>query len=299
MDVRLASSTGMQMPTFFNVDAYPGPNHSVNYIVAGQTNRYSWEGVASLSIKMFTRGSAEVRTRDARYRLEGDQYLVINPMTRYQVVVKSEIPSDGISIFFRPGFVQEVAREQGLPVQPFEFFEHLFAGGLVTERLTSIRAGLRAYGSDPLWVEEQTRFVMRDVLRDHVAQLEMAANVPALRQSTKEDLYRRLLLAQDYAHSCYSDQVTLADLARVACLSPSYFLRAYRTVFGETPHQTLVRRRLERAQDLLRGTRLSVQEVCRQVGFVSLGSFSWLFRNRVGVPPQEYRRMKAVVKAPA
>ncbi len=299
MDVRLGSSTGIPMPTFFNVPAFPGPNPTVNYIVAGQTNRYTWEGTTSLTVKMFVRGGAEVRTRDAKYRLEGDHYLVLNPQTRYQVVVRTETPSDGISIFFRPGFEQEVARENGLPVRPCEFFEHLFSGGMVTQRLASIRSGLRSFGNDPLWVEEQTRDLMLDVLRDHMTQLELAANVPALRQSTKEDLYRRLLLAQDYAHSCFCEQVTLADLAKVACLSPSYFLRAYRTVFGETPHQTLVRRRLECAQDLLRGTKMSVQEVCRQVGFVSLGSFSWLFRNRVGVPPQEYRRLKTVVKAPA
>jgi len=299
MDMYVAQNSQFALPTFFNVAGFPGPQPAVNYIVAGETSRYAWEGVNAQSVKMFFRGSAKIRTRDGKYHLEGDRYLALNALTKYAVTVRSETGADAISVFFRPGFAEEVAKEMSIGPERIDLFEHLFPAGAVTARLTTMRRSLRSYGNDPLWVEEQTRLLMAELLRDHIAELGIAERVPALRQSTKEDLYRRLLLAQDYAHSCYAEPVSLADLARVACLSPSYFLRAYRTVFDETPHQTLVRRRLERAQELLKSSRLSVQEICRHVGFVSLGSFSWLFRNRVGVPPQEYRRLAASLKTPA
>lgn len=299
MELRFTPATGLILPSFYNVTEFPGTQPTVNYVVAGQAAKYSWEGVNALSIRMIGRGGAEFATRDGKYRVEGDQYLLLNANSKYRVVVRPEQPADVISVFFRPGFAEQVSKDIGGDGRPVKFYEHVFPGGPVTEKLVELRQGLPSFGQDPRWIELQTRELMISMLEDHRAQLTNLDKVPALRVSTQEDLYRRLLLAQDYAVSCFSEQVTLADLARVACLSPSYFLRAYRTVFGETPHQTVVRRRLERAKDLLSNSRMSVQDICRSIGFVSLGSFSWLFRNRVGVPPQEFRRLTNEVRTTA
>jgi transcriptional regulator GlxA family with amidase domain len=83
--------------------------------------------------------------------------------------------------------------------------------------------------------------------------------------------------------------VDVASLARASRLSRSQFILRYRTAFGETPHQTRIRARLERAQWLLATTELSVTDVCMAVGFSSLGSFSRTFSARCGEPPVRYR----------
>ncbi|MBA3357135.1 MAG: helix-turn-helix transcriptional regulator [Pyrinomonadaceae bacterium] len=77
-----------------------------------------------------------------------------------------------------------------------------------------------------------------------------------------------------------------------ACLSPNHFLRTFKQAFHQTPHQYLTRIRLEHAQGLLAQTNQPVTDVCFAVGFESLGSFSWLFRQRVGLAPEAYRRAK-------
>lgn len=72
-------------------------------------------------------------------------------------------------------------------------------------------------------------------------------------------------------------------------MSPFHFLRSFSRVFGETPHAYIQRLRLERAKDALaRGA--SVTDVCFDVGYASLGSFSALFASRVGLPPSEWQR---------
>jgi AraC family transcriptional regulator len=76
----------------------------------------------------------------------------------------------------------------------------------------------------------------------------------------------------------------------VAGLSPNHLLRMFKQAFGQTPHQYLTARRLERARHLLAHTDQPVTEICLSVGFASLGAFSWLFHRRVGVSPAEYRR---------
>ena len=78
-------------------------------------------------------------------------------------------------------------------------------------------------------------------------------------------------------------------MARAALMSSAHFSRCFREAFGETPYGYLQTRRVERAMALLRRGDLSVTEVCFEVGFTSLGSFSSTFHRLVGEPPSAYR----------
>jgi AraC-like DNA-binding protein len=84
--------------------------------------------------------------------------------------------------------------------------------------------------------------------------------------------------------------VRVEQAAREAALSPYHFIRLFKATFGRTPHQALVEARLDRAKHLLLAADLSVTQVCMEVGFASLGSFSSLFARRVGLSPALYRR---------
>src|SRR3954471_209862 len=88
---------------------------------------------------------------------------------------------------------------------------------------------------------------------------------------------RHLLRARDLIDARYAEPLDVAAIARAAHASPAHFSRSFRAAFGETPHQYLITRRMERAKHLLRSTNLSVTEVSLEVGFRSLGSFSATF----------------------
>jgi len=100
---------------------------------------------------------------------------------------------------------------------------------------------------------------------------------------------RHLLRAKDLADARYLEPLKVADLARAAGLSPSYFSREFRRTFGEAPHQYLLTRRLERASALLRNTDRTVTEICFDVGLAGVGSFVTSFRRVYGVTPLAYR----------
>ncbi len=95
--------------------------------------------------------------------------------------------------------------------------------------------------------------------------------------------------ARDLADRHYADPLDLETLAGTAGVSKYHFARAFAETYGETPMRYLTRRRIERAQDLLRSVNLTVTEVCMLVGFSSLGSFSTRFRELVGESPTRYR----------
>jgi AraC-like DNA-binding protein len=104
-----------------------------------------------------------------------------------------------------------------------------------------------------------------------------------------EDSNRRLLRARDAMDRTYAQPLDTASLARIAHVSEAHFIRTFGSTFGETPHRYLQRRRVERAMFLLVQTDRSVTEICLDVGFASLGTFSRTFRTIVGMSPTSFR----------
>jgi AraC-like DNA-binding protein len=107
--------------------------------------------------------------------------------------------------------------------------------------------------------------------------------------SAPATLLPHLRRARDEIDRRYAEPLDLADLAAAAHVSKYHFVRAFKAAYGETPMRYLTRRRIERAQDLLRSANLTVTEICLLVGWSSLGSFSSTFKAMVGESPVEYR----------
>jgi AraC-like DNA-binding protein len=100
---------------------------------------------------------------------------------------------------------------------------------------------------------------------------------------------RHLLRAKDLIDARYADPLDTAALAARAHCSEAHFIRSFKKAFGETPHQYLLTRRLERAAALLRNTDYQVAEICFNVGLSSVGSFTSSFRRVYGMTPTQYR----------
>ena len=95
----------------------------------------------------------------------------------------------------------------------------------------------------------------------------------------------------EYAEANLGQGLTLRDLARVAQLSTHHFLRMFKKTMGITPYQYLLERRIERAQDLLRGKRGSLAEIALSSGFGTQGHFTSAFHRAVGATPGEFQKL--------
>ncbi|MDF2693773.1 MAG: Transcriptional regulator, AraC family [Labilithrix sp.] len=110
---------------------------------------------------------------------------------------------------------------------------------------------------------------------------------------------RRLSRARDVLELVDPTSPSIPDVARAAGISRFHFIRVFEATFGVTPHQYRIAARVDRAKQLLAAGNHSVTEVCLEVGFSSLGSFSALFHRRVGESPSTYaRRLRTVVQVP-
>jgi AraC-like DNA-binding protein len=122
--------------------------------------------------------------------------------------------------------------------------------------------------------------------------------VSAPTRRAPSDLLVHLRRARDHVDRHYTEPLDLDSIAAVAGISKYHFQRLFTATYGLSPAAHLSQRRVERAQDLLRATNLTVTEVCHAVGFSSLGSFSSRFRELVGETPSEFQRRWAATGAP-
>ncbi len=285
--------------------AYPNQslrNRDQSHIVFGKVNHFCWRGTGNLSIKTVFSGFAEVESDGGIHRVEPTNYVVINHGREYSIEFNDESGVDGLSLYFDPKMARQALAsfESGIDeqldnsyqnfLQSGDFFERIFEADPVHDRLSKVREELPIMHSDPLWVQESLHLTLNLLIQRQSEVLKEVEEVQAVRANTKEELYRRLYKARDYAYATLDESISLDDLAYVACLSTNYFLRSFRGLFKQTPHQFIIERRMDRAKKLLLQTNCSVSEVCAAVGFQSLGSFSWLFKRRVGLSPEAFRR---------
>jgi transcriptional regulator GlxA family with amidase domain len=122
--------------------------------------------------------------------------------------------------------------------------------------------------------------------------------VPPPARPVPVDLLPHLRRARDHVDRHFAEPIDVDRLASIAGLSRHHFVRSFGAAYGEPPMHYTTRRRIERAQDLLRSANLTVTEVCMLVGYSSLGSFSSRFRELSGESPVQYRDRFAEDGAP-
>ena len=272
-----------------------------NAIYSGANRRYFVPDFPGpISIKTVISGSAAWEIAGRRFVVHENSYLVLNDHQPYSMTIDSASPATTFVVFFERGFVEDAHRAKttstaalldvpaGVSSAPFVFRERLTPQP--SRVLDATRAFHRALTSGRISrtaAEEAFLNLAATLAREQLAANAAASRLPALRAATREELFRRVLRGRDFLLSSLAEPVSLAEAARAACLSRFHFLRAFRDVFGQTPHQFLTTQRLERARQLLLRGDLSVTDVCLESGFQSLGSFSALFRRHFGVSPRQ------------
>jgi len=102
--------------------------------------------------------------------------------------------------------------------------------------------------------------------------------------------YKKICSGRDYLQEHYTDSFSLTKVAEYSCMSQYHFSRVFTNVFGESPNTFVARLRIEKAKKMLITESFSISEICAKVGYSSVGSFSSLFSEKVGISPSHYRR---------
>ena len=233
-----------------------------------------------LSIKACWGGTERYTVDNRALTVDDDNYLIFNDQRTYASAIRSVRPVRTFSIFFRPGFAEEVLGGMLTPQdrilerggervsQSVEFSEHLRRHDrLVTPVLRYIAFHVEQGVDDEAWYEEQLSFLLERMLSSHRVTTQAIQSLSASRASKRQELYRRLSWGRDFIHSNYQAQITIDDMAQAACLSKFHFIRLFHALEGVTPYRYLQQKRVAAAQRLLSTTQLTHVEIAEQVGF--------------------------------
>jgi AraC family transcriptional regulator len=265
---------------------------------------FHWSGQGSMSIKSFYNGTAQYRLNSGTAIVDSQRYLLLNHQQPYSITIDSQSEVESFCVFFSPELMKRTAFEYVSPevkaldhpmfhpVETLELVDQTYwHDDLVTPALLSLRKGFQTFGSDPLWLDEQLHRLLRTVMMLHTDTLTRMNKISSRRSSTRQELFRRVSVARDVIMEQFRETLTLETLSQWAMLSPNHLIRTYKQAFGVTPHQHVVRLRLDEAGRLLRTSKLSISDICAVVGFESLGSFSAVFRRETGLSPLQYRKL--------
>lgn len=262
------------------------------------------EHVSRLSIRCILNGEQRYRVGRNEHLVTPKNYLVVNQGQLYQTSFKSAEEQEMILVAFKPGYAEALlyslsATEDQLLDDPHKpatdavrFFEQTYEYDPVIAGLFS---RLRMLMDAPLSMKQTLDLdqiygaLLTRLIRVHKGLYTDINRLGQVRLSTREELYRRLHIARDFMDANAGQNQGLHDAATAACLSVHHFKRAFRELFGITPHRYLVNKRLEKACHLLEHTGMKVEEVCTASGFGNNSAFIRLFHQHTGTTPLAWR----------
>jgi AraC family transcriptional regulator len=275
----------------------------VNVVMnASETDAEYYPYEQRLSVKAAWRGEERYFVDNRTLTVDDDNYLILNDRRTYASSIRSVRPVDSFSIFFRPGFAEEVlggmltpqdrVLERGGETQrrSVEFSEHLRPHDrIVTPVLRYIAFHVEQGVEDEAWYEEQLSFLLERMLSSHRLTTQAVQSLSASRSGKRQELYRRLSWGRDFIHGNYQRPITIDDMARAACLSKYHFIRLFHALEGVTPYRYLQQKRVAAAQRLLSTTQLTHVEIAEQVGFDHRSTMFRQMRRITGRSARQWR----------
>lgn len=257
----------------------------------------------SFSIKYVLEGCEQYTVNGSKYHITDGQYLLANSHSDGAVAIDSEKVVKGICIDVAPEILSEVVATHLQPgdlipdaaLDRFfttpDFFENFYPADQ-----THLGTFLQQLGTElcrsPFEKHEFSRefyyALSERIVQDHIPIFRQLQSVKAVRMETRKELLRRAGRGKMFLDHAFPQPVTMADVARECGLSEYHFFRLFKNVFGISPHQYLIRKRLEHAGRLLGTGMNNISEVALLCGFSDIFSFSKSFKKHFGVSPSGY-----------
>lgn len=262
---------------------------------------------SALTAKFASNGCEHYRVDGRALTADDDGWLVIGAGELYESRIAGGVEVATVAAFFDEGLVGAVRAErrasepQLLDADPERGCDEPLVLGrrrLAYDRDLAALVTTAARDPHPLALGELLHAALDRILDGSAEAASERARLPCVRAATRDELHRRVARAHDLVMAAYAEPLDLARLAHEAAMAPHHFLRRFRDAFGATPHQVLVRRRIERARWLLARTREPIAEIARAVGFESAAAFAARFRREVGLSPRAFRNSEKVRARP-
>jgi AraC family transcriptional regulator len=289
----------------FSIEKYNERFNETNIVINAKSSAVFYpEHWGPLSLKCAFKGTEYYKVNHCTYAVSDHNYLLLNNDNHYSSHIDSAKEVESFTVNFTAVLAAQAAQALSssddfhldnwnhCPSQ-IEFCEKLSPhDSSISPLIFHLRSLVPGFCANKPKIEEVYFLLIEKLLlREKEFQKEIL-RVPALRLSTKRELYKRLFRTKDYIDSCYNKDITTSELASISFLNQTYFLRQFKKCFQITPRQYIILKRMEAAKALLESqANLSVTELCIEVGYNDLSSFSKLFKHFYQYSPENYQKL--------
>lgn len=276
----------------------PVQSNILNYSIF--TNLSTEFPIRRFAIKYVVAGAETYTINGQRYDVQAGQYLLANRYAHGQVYMESKTPVKGICIDIAPQLMSQAVASYMRPdtcipdmaldtfFDSAQYLENQYSATqtLLGDDLRSLERTLNEQPELHREVPEDVYFTLAEhIVADHIPIYKQLQQVPAIRQTTKKELYRRLCKAKEYMQGTFTQTPAIQEIARYANLSEFHFFRLFKQVFGVTPHHYMMQLKLQYASQLLKASGISITETASLSGFSDVFAFSKAFKKYFGVAP--------------
>jgi AraC family transcriptional regulator len=254
----------------------------------------------SFSIKYVLEGCENYTVNGNRFQVQNQHYLLANTHSAGAVEIDSEKIVKALCIDIAPSILSEVVASYLEPDSAIadqnldrffttsDFFESFYPSHQTSlgKTLNTLSAEL---SSSPFEKHEFSKefyyHLSEQLIADHIPIFKQLQSVRSVKSETKKELLRRVLRGKEYINACYMQPLSIEQVAQACNLSEYHFFRIFKAVMGISPHQYLIRKRIENAHSLLINKAHSVSDVAFLCGFSDVFSFSKAFKKHTGTAP--------------
>jgi AraC family transcriptional regulator len=243
-------------------------------------------------------GVSQVSNGPKSAKINPGFFYISNPDQRYTLEVNN-VNTETLNIHFGDHWADQVFRTLSTspeklldesifttPIARIELHNKLYE---INPSLHLLLEDLKLCGDDKLLEEEKLFSVLSHLLAEGKQLKKIESELPVVKNSTKQEIFKRLVDATDYIYSNLNQEISLDALSSISCLSKFHFLRLFKLAFEKTPHQFITEIKIKQATSLLTNTKLEVQEVAKRFGFKDSSTFSRLYFNQTGRYPSQAR----------
>lgn len=236
-----------------------------------------------------------------------DNFLILNDGTSYDRTIYSDALANTFAIYFSPKFLLDFQygyslSDRNLLDEPINksiaetttFLETIYpCKGDIKYNLLHLIDHFNE-NADELLLDDYIYHTLLLFYRLYDKEVLHKSNcLDALNVGTRNELFKRLTLAKDFMLSNYSQDISLDDISQQSCLSPTHLFRTFKQIYNCSPHQYLIKIRLDNARHMLKSTDYTLNEIVNLVGFTCPSTFIKLFKNKFQFTPGTYRNYLA------
>jgi AraC family transcriptional regulator len=259
---------------------------------------------SGFAIKYVLEGMERYVINKQAYEVSEGRYLLLNGTKEGYVEIESSENAKGICINIDNSFVAEVVASLLQPDTAYAdpalatfFYTDQFLENQYTAAYTQLGKTVAAIGkracAGPFTEEEVNQELFytlaENLVADQLTVFKQMQCIRTVKPATRSNLYRRVLVGKEFIDASFQTQLTIEQVAKEAAVSEYHFFRLFRTVFGMSPHQYILRKRLETGKRLLH-EQYPVSVAALECGFTDIHSFSKAFKHHFGVTPSSLLR---------